>query len=223
MQPAGDLSPRQRLVSALELALGALLVIGHNVWQILPNEVPVLVVLGLASTRLRSGQGIPPGLGRPKSWGRTVVIAVAAAVLRLGLGEFVIEPLTSQFWPPPQAPAMAAEITDNLSMAFLSLAFVWVFAAFGEEFAYRGYLLARSADIGNRSAAAHWIAVVITAILFGFGHYYKGPSGVIDSGVAGLILGAAYMLSGRNLWAAILAHGFIDTTGVVVLYFGWQS
>ena len=46
---------------------------------------------------------------------------------------------------------------------------------------------------------------------------------MIDSGIAGLILGAAYMLSGRNLWAAILAHGFIDTVGVVSLYFGWDS
>jgi uncharacterized protein len=63
----------------------------------------------------------------------------------------------------------------------------------------------------------------VTAILFGVGHYYKGPTGIVDSGVAGLILGAAYLLSGRNLWAAVLAHGLIDTFGVVVLYFGWAS
>jgi hypothetical protein len=31
------------------------------------------------------------------------------------------------------------------------------------------------------------------------------------------------MLSGRNLWAAVLAHGLIDTFGVAVLYFGWES
>jgi membrane protease YdiL (CAAX protease family) len=41
--------------------------------------------------------------------------------------------------------------------------------------------------------------------------------------VAGLILGTAYMLSGRNLWAPILAHGLIDTVGVVMLFFGWDS
>mgnify|MGYP003694803563 CR=1 FL=1 len=51
----------------------------------------------------------------------------------------------------------------------------------------------------------------------------RGPQGVLDSGVAGLILGAAYMLSGRNLWAPILAHGLIDTVGVVILFFGWDS
>jgi len=48
-------------------------------------------------------------------------------------------------------------------------------------------------------------------------------AGIADSGVAGLILGAAFLLSGRNLWACILAHGLIDTVGVVAVYFGWAS
>ena len=61
------------------------------------------------------------------------------------------------------------------------------------------------------------------SILFGYGHFYKGPAGIIDSGVAGLILGSAYMLAGRNLWASVLAHGFIDTFGVVMLYFGLDT
>jgi membrane protease YdiL (CAAX protease family) len=108
-------------------------------------------------------------------------------------------------------------------MALLGLLFVWTFAAFGEELAYRGYLLTRAADLGKRSAAAYWVGIVVVSVLFGYGHYYKGPAGVLDSGVAGLILGAAYMLSGRNLWASILAHGLIDTYAVVVLFFGWQS
>jgi hypothetical protein len=37
------------------------------------------------------------------------------------------------------------------------------------------------------------------------------------------VLAAAYLLSKRNLWVCILAHGFIDTFGVVGLYFGWLS
>jgi membrane protease YdiL (CAAX protease family) len=84
-------------------------------------------------------------------------------------------------------------------------------------------LLSRAEAAAGDSTLAQWISVVLAAILFGFGHYYKGPSGIVDSGVAGLILGAAYMLSGRNLWAAVLAHGLVDTVGVVVLYFGWAS
>jgi membrane protease YdiL (CAAX protease family) len=37
-----------------------------------------------------------------------------------------------------------------------------------------------------------------------------------------LILGAAYMLAGRNLWVCILAHGFIDTFAVIAVFFGWE-
>jgi hypothetical protein len=65
--------------------------------------------------------------------------------------------------------------------------------------------------------------VVFVAVRFGIGHSYKGPAGIVDSGMAGLILGAAFLLSGRNLWAPILAHGLIDTFGVTAEFLGWGS
>jgi hypothetical protein len=36
-----------RLFSASEVLLGAVIVIGHNVFHVVPNEVPILFVLGL--------------------------------------------------------------------------------------------------------------------------------------------------------------------------------
>jgi membrane protease YdiL (CAAX protease family) len=38
--------------------------------------------------------------------------------------------------------------------------------------------------------------------------------------VSGLILGSAYLLSGQNLWAPILAHGLSDTYAIVVVFLG---
>jgi membrane protease YdiL (CAAX protease family) len=213
----------KRWLSALELAVGAGVVIGHNVYRVFPNEVPILFVLGLASARLREGRLSALGLGRPASWARVVLIALAAAALRILLGELVVDPLTSRVWPAAVAPAGAEAITGNLKVALYWLLLVWTFAACGEEVGYRGYLLARAADLGHRSHAACWAGVVLTAVLFGFGHFYKGPAGIVDSGMAGLVLGAAFMLSGRNLWACILAHGFIDTFGVIMVYLGWAS
>jgi hypothetical protein len=212
-----------RWLSAAELLLGAFIVIGYNVFHILPNEVPILFILGLLSLRLRDGGWGAMGLRRPASWGSILLIALVAAAVRIVLGEFVIDPLTARFWPPAAAPEGIESITGNVGQALLWLGLVWTWAAFGEEIAYRGYLLTRAADLGARSQTAYWLGVVFVAALFGLGHYYKGPAGVIDSGVAGLILGAAYMLSGRNLWASILAHGFIDTAGVVALFFGVDS
>jgi uncharacterized protein len=215
--------PDSRALSAVEFIVGAFIVIGHNVFRVVPNEVPILCLLGLLSVRLRNGGLSAMGFKRPGSWARLVLIALAAAALRILLGEFVIDPLTERFWPPATAPAEAAAITGNIKFALLALLIVWGFAAFGEEIAYRGYLLTRAADLGRRSTAAYWVGMFLVSVLFGYGHYYKGPAGIVDSGIAGLILGSAYMLSGRNLWASILAHGFIDTFGVIVLYFGWDS
>jgi uncharacterized protein len=212
-----------RILSAFELLLGAVIVVGHNVFHVVPNEVPILFVLGLVSVRWRNGGWSAMGFKRPASWIRIVLIALAAATLRIILGDLVIEPLAGHFWPPIVAPAGAEAITGNIKAALVALLLVWTFAAFGEEIGYRGYLLTRAAEAGGRTTTAYWIGIVVVAILFGYGHYYKGPTGILDSGVAGLILGAAYMLSGRNLWTCILAHGLIDTVGVTAVFFGWES
>ena len=212
-----------RWVSAAELGLGAGVVLGHNVWRVLPNEVAILAVLGLVSFRVRDGGWDAMGLRRPPSWKQIWLIALAAAAARLLLGELVVDPFTSRFWPPAISPSGTEQITGNPVAALRWLLLVWTFAAFGEEIAYRGYLVNRAADVGGRSRAAWWVAVLLGAVLFGYGHYYKGPAGMVDSGVAGLILGIAYLAAGRNLWAPILAHGIIDTVGVTALYFGWAS
>jgi membrane protease YdiL (CAAX protease family) len=131
--------------------LGAFIVIGHNVLHIVPNEVIVLSVLGLISIRLRDGTWSAMGFKRPASRRRILLIAVVAAILRILLGQFLIEPVTGFFWPKPTAPALANDITGNVKTALIALLLVWMFAAFVEEIAYRGYLLTRAADVGTRS------------------------------------------------------------------------
>lgn len=206
-------------LGAAEFLVAALIVIGHNVFHILPNEVPILVVLGLASARVRQGRWKALGLEKPSSWKRALVVAAVAVVLRLVLGE-ISDAVTAHFWPPSSAPSGASAIKGNLLEAGKWLAIVWTFAAFGEEIAYRGYIINRGAEALGASRLAYVIAMCASAVLFGFGHYYKGPSGIIDDTIAGLILGGAYLVSGRNLWAPIIAHGLIDTIGIAVVYFG---
>jgi uncharacterized protein len=218
-----QLTPAQRWISLAEFLIGTAIVIGHNVYHVVPNEVPILFVIGLISLRVRDGGWRIIGLNWPASWKRTVLFALAAAATRLLLGQFVTDPLTAHFWPPAIGPSGFNEITGHTMVALRWLLIVWTFAAFGEEISYRGYLVTRAADVGARSKFAYWVAVVLVSVLFGYGHYYKGPSGVVDSGMAGLVLGAAYLLSGRNLWVCILSHGFIDTAGIIALFFGWAN
>jgi membrane protease YdiL (CAAX protease family) len=46
---------------------------------------------------------------------------------------------------------------------------------------------------------------------------------VIDSAYSGLVLGSVYLLTGRNLWACILAHGISDTVAVLAIFAGWAN
>jgi membrane protease YdiL (CAAX protease family) len=222
MEPS--LSSRARILSLVEFVLGAFIVIGHNVLHILPNEVPILFVLGWISLRLRDGGWKAAGLTRPKSRWKTGVLAVgAAAVLQLG-SELVVGPLASRIWPGPQHVSHALESAAlGWRQALTTLLIIWTFAAFGEELSYRGYLLTRAANIFGRSNAAYLLAMILVAALFGFAHYYKGPAGMLDSTYSGFVLGCAYLLSGRNLWAPILAHGISDTFAVLVLFMGWAN
>jgi CAAX protease family protein len=172
---------------------------------------------------VRDGSWSAMGLKQPASWRRILLIALVAAILRILLGQFLVEPVTGFFWPKPTAPALANEITGNVKIALVALLLVWTFAAFGEEIAYRGYLLTRAADIGKRSRTAYWIGIVLVSNLVWIRALLQRRIRCDRFRRCRLILATAYMLAGRNLWASILAHGFIDTFGVIDAFFGWSN
>lgn len=225
-QPAEtrSLSVRQRLISLGEVLLGAFFVVGHNVLGITPNEVPILFGLFWISFRLREGNWKVAAFRQPKSWPKVVSLAfVGAVVLQVG-SQFAVEPLAHHFWhQPEQVSSVISAPGLDWKAALRLLLIVWTFAAVGEETGYRGYLLTRIADLGNRSRPAYIVAAICAAVLFGFGHFYKGPTGVVDSTYSGLVLGTVYLVAGCNLWAAILTHGISDTFAVIVVWLGWAN
>ena len=223
MQPSTP-TPRARCFSLLEFAVAVFIVLGHNVFHILPNEVPILFVLGWISLRWRNGGWKAAGLTRPDSWWKIVAFAVGAALVLLLESELVVGPLVSRIWPEPQRVSSVLQSAGfGWKQAVTSLLVIWTFAAFGEELSYRGYLLTRGADILGRSNLAYFAAMILVSVLFGFGHYYKGLSGVLDSTYSGFVLGGAFLLSGRNLWTPILAHGIADTVAVFAVFMGWAK
>jgi len=209
-----------RLLSAFELALGSFIVVAHNLFQVLPNEVPILLILGVVSIRLREGSWRALGFGRPKSWLRTALTALLVAGL-IVLGQFATEPLATALGFKESGTSSALGVKPgDLGAAVKALAISWTFAAFGEEFVYRRYLLARAYEIGDGTPISQVIGLIYVSSLFGIGHYYAGTAGMIETAFDGLLIGSAYLLSGRNLWVAVLAHGLFDTLAFGLTYMG---
>jgi membrane protease YdiL (CAAX protease family) len=202
--------------AAAELLVAAALVVGANIFDVIPvSETPWLVAIGWLSLRRRGLSWRSVGFQRPSSWVRTIWVALAAGVVLQLLSEFVVERLFGR----PDLSEFQF-LVGNLPAALGMLALVWTIAAFGEELSYRGYVLERAAALGQHSSSAYLVGMVVVSILFGIGHFYQGVSGVLGSTVSGLLFGVLYLTGGRNLWLPILAHGISDTIGLALIYLG---
>lgn len=115
-------------------------------------------------------------------------------------------------------PSVASSATDDNWQHSLLLS--WTTAAFAEETVYRGWITTRVAELSRFSKVGWIAATLVSSIVFGLLHMYQGLSGMIATGVTGLVLGCVYLASGRNLWAPIVAHGVMDSSGFVMIYFG---
>lgn len=165
--------------------------------------------------------GLPWRFGGWRATGRAVAQAVVVVVA--ALGGFLAGSLLATL---PAGPAQQADLSGyaylegRLPMLLAALAAVYVVSSFGEEVVYRGFLMTRVAEMGRFTRAAWGIAVVTSAIVFGLAHFDWGVVGVVQTTCMGFALSGAYLLVGRNLWVLVLAHGAIDTTLFVQLYFG---
>jgi len=105
----------------------------------------------------------------------------------------------------------------------LWLGIVWTAAAFGEEMFFRGYLVTRAQSLFRGGLPGAILAVAISALIFGFGHfYYQGWRGAVVTFGIGLAFGTMFLLFKRNLWPLILLHGIIDTLTFTAIFMEWE-
>jgi membrane protease YdiL (CAAX protease family) len=157
------------------------------------------------------------GLARPAHLGKTLLAGLGYALLAY-LAAIASTLLATRVlgWPPMQT-ARLATIAGNPLVLAGWLAIAWTTAAFGEEVLYRGFLLDRLRALLGTSRAAAGVAVLLQAVAFGFSHAYQGATGILVSGTLGLVFGLLY-LRAKSLWPLVIAHGLIDTVGLVAMY-----
>jgi hypothetical protein len=112
-------------------------------------------------------------------------------------------------------------LRGNLPNLIINVVAVWFTAGFVEEFLFRGYLMNRLVDLFGKKTKLVWvIALVGSAVIFGFVHLRQGPAGMLKVVAYGLLFGVAFLTVRRNLWPLMIAHVLMDTLSFVSYYFG---
>ena len=215
-----------KMKSTLLLTLEfSLILVGVGVYALgfLPFPILLLFLMAWISLRLRHMRWRDVGLKRPDKWLSTIGLALIVGTGYQVLDIILIAPLLQRLTGEAVDLSLFNDLQGNLLLLMVFLAVSWTEAAFIEEMFFRGYLLNRLTDLAGRQRLGVTIALVGSALIFGAAHAYQGITGVVDTALAGLLLGLLYLLARRNLWLPILVHGIIDTLGFLLIYAGLYS
>lgn len=110
-------------------------------------------------------------------------------------------------------------IQGNVPYFLITILVVWV-ESFFEELQDRGFSLTRFEALFSKIPWSVVLGVIAQAAIFGYRHAPShGIAGAITVLIIGLVFGVAYVLSGRNLWALIIAHCFLNSMSMVERFF----
>lgn len=159
------------------------------------------------------------GLKRPQSLMRTVLFGVGGAVVLHIIVGVILGPLIIKLTGQQVDTSRFDPLRGNLFALISGLVIVWTFAAFGEEMIFRGYLMNRLAALFERKKMGWIVGLIISSVIFGLGHSYQGISGIMLTGIVGVVYALAYLAARYNLWVPILIHGIYDTSAFVFIFF----
>lgn len=211
---------QSKLLVLVEFTIVALIFVADAHHLIPVSKTPFLFLLGWISLRLRGLRWRDVGLSRYRNWASTLIAGAVAGVVMELIELYLSQPVLMHITGKPPDLSDFAALRGNSKLLALGLALAWTLAAFGEEMVWRGYLMNRLADLGNRTRAAWLASLVLVNAAFGVAHSYQGITGIIDEGFMGLLLGILYLTCGFNLSVPIVAHGVSDSIDLVLLFVG---
>lgn len=130
----------------------------------------------------------------------------------------LVEPLISAVTGEPVDLSAFDGVRGNLPNYLVMLTLGLIFGGIVEEVIFRGAVIGwGSAGFGKHMA---WPLAILSAVVFGLTHFYQGWSGVIATGLMGMILGALYVLCSRRLLPCIAAHMTNNAIGITAIYLG---
>ena len=162
------------------------------------------------------------GLHAPEqlSISKTVYLGIFLGLSLELFAAFVTTPVLSRIFGADPAVSDLKEIQGNLTLLIFFIMLSWLLAAFGEEFCFRGFLMNRLSRLFGDRMASWIVALILSSVLFGWGHTEQGVTGWIQEGLSGLYLGIMFLASGKNLLLPMISHGVSNTLAFVLIYFG---
>lgn len=154
------------------------------------------------------GFSAPGGVG---FWTTSAIVAIGAAlfvlqVMKIRTDEKTRQQVLKQIEPVKSIlPHSRKELCGFMALSTT--------AGICEEILYRGYGFWLVLAFG----APTWAAVLITAVMFGFGHLYQGPKNAVRIVALGVVFGVMYWWSG-SIWTVMAAHIVIDVMSGLTSY-----
>jgi membrane protease YdiL (CAAX protease family) len=198
-------------VAGVEVVLAAAAVV-------LDLALPALVIVLLAGGSLALRHQGPAALGMVRSSRPHLVLGTAVFAAVWSLFQLsVTMPITSHLSGQEQDVGVFEDVQGNVALLVLLLVLSWTLGALVEEMAFRGFLLTRLREALGNGPIALAVAVVVSSVLFGVLHSEQGVVGVVAVALDAVAFCALRLYYG-TLWAAVLAHGFNNTLGLVTYF-----
>ncbi len=174
--------------------------------------------LGIAFLILKGGKydWARFGIGQ-KITGKTIFKSLYIAIaLFIGFSA-IIDPLL-QTWLGEYDLSSIDDIRGNVEGYIGLMLVMWVFAAFGEEFLFRGYYMKALAELLGNGNRTWLLSALITSLYFGISHAYQGLIGIVSVFLWSFAISLLFNRNRNNLLLLVLIHGIYDSIGITLIY-----
>ena len=156
------------------------------------------------------------GIGR-KINGKTVLKSLIITLVLFSVFSIVIDPLL-QAWLGEFDLSSLEDVRGNLAGYIVLMVVMWVFAAFGEEFLFRGYFMKALAELLGNNNRAWLLSALMTSLYFGISHGYQGLVGGVSAFLWSFSMSLLFIRNRNNLLLLVLVHGLYDSIGITLLF-----
>lgn len=145
----------------------------------------------------------------PVSWVLTILWAAGWCALMLAYSPLADRLASLVFKMPPTLKVFRGLQQSKVKLA-LGLIIAWVLGGFIEETIFRAVVLTFVEAHTNAP-----FAILVAALGAGACHFYQGQRAMLIITQLSILFGILFVITGHNLWAVILAHGFYDTVAFI--------